>query len=55
MLGSRCLTGSALLDCHVLKGFGIYMIGILDGLSGVWKPITGTHRVTSTCNLSSII
>ena len=29
ILGSRCLTGSALLDCHVLKGFGIYMIGIL--------------------------
>ena len=30
VLGSRCLTGSALLDCHVLKGFGVYMIGILD-------------------------
>ena len=30
ILGSRCLTGSALLDCHVLEGFGIYMIGILD-------------------------
>ena len=30
VLGSRCFTGSALLDCHVLKGFGIYMIGILD-------------------------
>ena len=44
-----------LLDCHVLEGFGIYMIGILDSLSGVWKPITGTHRVTSTCNLSSLI
>ena len=29
VLGSRCLTGSALLDCHVLKGSGIYMIGIL--------------------------
>ena len=29
VLGSRCLTGSALLDCHVLKGFGTYMIGIL--------------------------
>ena len=25
VLGSRCLR-----DCHVLKGFGIYMIGILD-------------------------
>ena len=55
ILGSRCLTGSALLDCHVLKGFVIYMIRILDSLSGVWKPITGTHRVTSICNLSSII
>ena len=54
ILGSRCLTGSALLDCHALKGFGIHMIGILDSLSGVWKPITGTHHVTSTCNLSSI-
>ena len=55
VLDPRCLTGSALLDCHALKGFGIYMIGILDNLSGVWKSITGTHRVTSTCNLSSII
>ena len=27
LLGPRCL-----LDCHVLKGFGIYMIGILDRL-----------------------
>ena len=27
VLGLRCL-----LDCHVLKGFGIYMIGILDRL-----------------------
>ena len=25
LLGPRCL-----LDYHVLKGFGIYMIGILD-------------------------
>ena len=49
ILGSRCLTGSALLDCHVLKGFGIYMIGILDSLSGVWKPIT--HYGHSSCNL----
>ena len=55
ILGSRCLTGSALLDCHVLEGFGIYMTGILDSSSGVWKPITDTHHVTSTCNLSSII
>ena len=42
ILGSRCLTGSALLDCHVLEGFGIYMIGILNSSSGVWNPITGT-------------
>ena len=34
VLDPRCLTGSALLDCHALKGFGIYMIGILDSLSG---------------------
>ena len=27
VLGLRCL-----LDCHVLKRFGIYMIGILDRL-----------------------
>ena len=27
VLGLRCL-----LDCHVLKGFDIYMIGILDRL-----------------------
>ena len=55
VLGSRCLTGSALLDCHALKRFGIYIIGILNSLSGVWKPFTGTRHVTSTCNLSSII
>ena len=54
VLDPRCLTGSVLLDCHALKGFGIYMIGILDSLSGVLKPIAGTHHVTSTCNLSSI-
>ena len=31
------------VDCHVLKGFGIYMIGIiLDSLSDVWKASTGT-------------
>ena len=35
VLDSRCLTGSALLDCHVLKGFDIYMVGILDSLSDV--------------------
>ena len=32
VLGPRCWTGSALLDCHVIKGFGIYMIGILGRL-----------------------
>ena len=42
VLGFRCLTGSALLDCHVLKGFGVYMIGILDSLSDVWKGSTGS-------------
>ena len=47
ILGSRCLTGSALLDCHVLKGFGIYMIGILDNLSDVVEALFG-H---SSCNL----
>ena len=47
ILGSRCLTGSALLDCHVLKGFGIYMIGILDSLSDVVEALFG-H---SSCNL----
>ena len=51
VLGSRCLTGSALLDCHVLKGFGICMVGILDSLSDVWKASTGTHHVISSCDL----
>ena len=32
VLGPRCWTGASLLDCHVLKGFGIYMIGILGRL-----------------------
>ena len=26
------VTRSSMLDCHVLKGFGMYMIGILDRL-----------------------
>ena len=47
ILGSRCLTGSALLDCHVLKGFGIYMIVILDSSSDVVEALYG-H---SSCNL----
>ena len=34
VLGSRCCTRPPLLDCHVLKGFGIYMIGILGRLYG---------------------
>ena len=46
--GYRCLTESALLDCHVLKGFGIHTIGILDSLSDLWKPFSGTHHVTSS-------
>ena len=41
ILGSCCLTGSALLDCHVLKGFGIYMIGILDSLHDVVEALCG--------------
>ena len=32
VLGPRCWTGSSMLDYHVLKGFGIYMIGILGRL-----------------------
>ena len=49
VLGSRCLTGSALLDCHVLliEGFGIYMIRILDSLSDAVEALYG-H---SPCNL----
>ena len=43
VLGFRCLTGSAMLDCHVLKGFGIYMIGIRRiSLSDVWKGSKGS-------------
>ena len=25
VLGPRCWTGSSMLDCHVLKGFGVYI------------------------------
>ena len=32
VLGPRCWTGPSMLNCHVLKGFGIYMIGILGSL-----------------------
>ena len=35
-----------MLDCHVLKGFGIYMIGILGSLSDVVL-----HAVHSSYNL----
>ena len=36
VLGPRCWTaGSSMLDYHVLKGFGIYMIGVLGSLSDV--------------------
>ena len=35
-----------MLDCHVLKEFGIYMIGILGSLSDVVL-----HVVHSSCNL----
>ena len=35
-----------MLECHVLKGFGIYMIGILGSLSDVVL-----HVVHSSCNL----
>ena len=34
VLGPRCCTRPPLLDCHVLKEFGIYMIGILGRLYG---------------------
>ena len=37
------------LQCTM--GFGIYMIGILDSLSNVWKPFMGTRHVISTCDL----
>ena len=43
-----------MLDRHVLKGFGIYMIGILGSLSDVVGgfPCTSfTHHVISSCNL----
>ena len=35
-----------MLDCLVLKRFGIYMIGVLDSLSDVVL-----HVVHSSCNL----
>ena len=35
-----------MLDCHVLKGFSIYMVGILGSLSDVVL-----HVAHSSCNL----
>ena len=35
-----------MLDCHVLKGFGMYMFGILSSLFDVVL-----HVVHSSCNL----
>ena len=46
VLGPRCWTGLSMLDCHVLKGFGIYIIGILGSLSD-----EVLHVVHSSCNL----
>ena len=43
-----------MLDCHVLKGFGIYMVGILGSLSDVvggYSCMSFTHHVYSSCNL----
>ena len=43
-----------MLDCHVLEGFGIYMIGILGSLSDVvggFSCTSFTHHVISSCNL----
>ena len=39
-----------MLDCHVLKGFGIYMIGILGSLSDVvggfsWLLLVYVHSL----------
>ena len=39
-----------MLDCHALKGFGIYMIGILGSLSGVVAGFSCMY-VYSSCNL----
>ena len=40
-----------MLDCYVLKGFGIYMIGILGSLSDVvegFSCMSSTPRVISS-------
>ena len=43
-----------MLDFYVLKGFGIYMIGILGSLSGAvggFSCMSFTHHVISSCNM----
>ena len=53
VLGPRCWTGLSILDCHVLKGFGIHMIGILGNLSDVvggFSCTSFTHHASSSCN-----
>ena len=50
VLGPRCWTGLLMLDCHVLKGFGVYMIGILGSLSDVVGGFSCMY-VHSSCNL----
>ena len=43
-----------MLDCHVLKGFGIHMIGILGSLSDVVRGFSCTsftRHVISSCDL----
>ena len=50
VLGPRRWTGLSMIDCHVLKGFGIYMIGILGSLSDVVGGFSCMY-VHSSCNL----
>ena len=56
VLGPRCWAGSSMLDCHVLKGFGMYMIGTLGSLSDVWKASPGFSCMSFTPRvISSLI